>query len=102
MDALIGRSVGIAYHLMNDGGLLTSGLALPTGSPARDLGDAINVAAIERLAERLAELRAGRVVLNTTADEGFFKKEASFTPYALTDGSALVSAFIRKIEDTEV
>jgi hypothetical protein len=101
MDALIGRSVGIAYHLMNDGGLLTSGLALPEGSPARDMGDAINVAAVERLAKRLAELGAGRVVLNTTADEGFFKKEAGFTPYALTDGSALVTAFIRTIEDTE-
>lgn len=102
MDALIGRSVGIAYHLMNDGGLLISGLALPEGSEARDLGDAVNVAAVGRLAERLAELGAGRVVLNTTADEGFFKKEAGFTPYALTDGSALVTAFIRTIEDTEV
>ncbi|WP_295019744.1 PD-(D/E)XK nuclease family protein [Tabrizicola sp.] len=101
MDALIGRSVGIAYHLMNDGGLLTSGLVLPEGSPAQDMGDAINAAAVGRLAERLAELGAGRVVLNTTADEGFFKKEAGFTPYALTDGSALVTAFIRTIEDTE-
>lgn len=101
MDALIGRSVGIAYHLMNDGGLLTSGLALPEGSPARDMGDAINVAAIERLAERLAELGAGRVVLNTTTDVDFFKKEAGFTPYALTDGSALVTAFIRTVEDSE-
>lgn len=101
MDALVGRSVGIAYHLMNDGGLLTSGLALPQGSPARDMGDAINAAAVGRLAERLAELGAGRVVLNTTADVDFFKKEAGFTPYALTDGSALVTAFIRKIEDTE-
>lgn len=101
MDALIGRSVGIAYHLMNDGGLLTSGLALPEGSPARDMGDGVNAAAVKRLADRLAELGAGRVVLNTTADEAFFKKEAGFTPYALTDGSALVAAFIRKIEDTE-
>ena len=66
------------------------------------MGDAVNVAAVGRLAERLAELGAGRVVLNTTADEGFFKKEAGFTPYALTDGSALVTAFIRTIEDTEV
>lgn len=101
MDALIGRSVGIAYHLMNDGGLLTSELALPEGTPAQDMGDAINAAAVGRLTERLAELGAGRVVLNTTADEGFFKKEAGFTPYALTDGSALVTAFIRTIEDTE-
>jgi len=99
MDPLIGRSVGIAYHLMNDGGFLTSGLPLVEGSPARDMGDAVNVAAVAKLAERLAELGAGRVVLNTSLDEGFFKKEAGFTPYALTDGSVLVTAFIRQIEE---
>jgi hypothetical protein len=99
MDPLIGRDVGIAYHLMNDGGFLTSGLPVAEGSPARDMGDAINLAAIAKLAERLAELDAGRVVLNTSFDEGFFKKEAGFTPYALTDGSALVTSFIRQIEE---
>ncbi|AWD23643.1 PD-(D/E)XK nuclease family protein [Fuscovulum blasticum] len=99
MDPLIGRKVAVAYHMMNDGGLLTSGLALPEGSPARDMGDAVNAGAVAKLAERLAELGAGRVVLNTSADEGFFKKEAGFTPYALTDGSALVTAFIRTLEE---
>ncbi|AKI01767.1 PD-(D/E)XK nuclease superfamily [Hoeflea sp. IMCC20628] len=99
MGRLIGRRVGIAYHLMNDGGLLTSGLPLAEGSPARDMGDAVNTAAVAKLAERLAELDAGRVVLNTSVDEVFFKKEAGFTPYALTDGSALVTAFIRQIEE---
>jgi len=38
-------------------------------------------------------------VLNTSADENFFKKEAGFTPYALTDGSALVTAFICLVEE---
>jgi len=99
MDPLIGRKVAVAYHLMNDGGLLTSGVALPEGSPAIDMGDAVNEGAVERLAARLAELGAGRVVLNTSEDEAFFRKEAGFTPYALTDGSALVTAFIRQIEE---
>ena len=99
MDPLIGRKVAVAYHLMNDGGLLTSGLALPEGSPARDMGDAVNAGAVAKLAERLAELGAGRVVLNTSEDAGFFKKEAGFTPYAVTDGSALVTAFIRQVEE---
>jgi ATP-dependent helicase/nuclease subunit B len=99
MDPLIGREVGIAYHLMNDGGLLASGLALAEGSPARDMGDAVNAGAVEKLTERLAELGAGRVVLNTTADEGFFRKEAGFTPYALSDGSPLVTTFIRAVEE---
>ena len=46
MVPLIGRKVAVAYHLMNDGGLLTSGLALPEGSPARDMGDAVNAGAV--------------------------------------------------------
>ncbi|GHE78923.1 hypothetical protein GCM10019059_41950 [Camelimonas fluminis] len=99
MDPLIGRKVAVAYHLMNDGGLLTSGLPLTDGSLGRDMGDAVNGGAVEKLAERLAELGAGRVVLNTSEDEAFFKKEAGFTPYALADGSALVTAFIRPIEE---
>lgn len=99
MDPLIGRKVAVAYHLMNDGGLLTSGLPLTDGSPARDMGDAVNEGAVEKLAQRLAELGAGRVVLNTSKDEAFFKKEAGFTPYALTDGSAFVTAFIRQVEE---
>lgn len=99
MAPLIGRKVGIAYHLMNDGGFLTSGLEPAEGSPACDMGDAVNDAAVAMLAERLAQLGAGRVVLNTSADEGFFRKEAGFTPYALTDGSTLVTASIRQIEE---
>lgn len=99
MDPLIGRKIAVAYHLMNDGGFLTSGLALSEGSPARDMGDAVSDSAVEKLTARLAELGAGRVVLNTSLDESFFKKEAGFTPYALTGGSALVTAFIRQIEE---
>jgi ATP-dependent helicase/nuclease subunit B len=99
MDTLIGRKIGIAYHLMNDGGFLISGLPTAKGSPARDMGDSVNDAAVAMLVERLAQLGAGRVVLNTSADEGFFRKNAGFTPYALTDGSTLVTAFIRQIEE---
>ena len=99
MDPLIGRDVGIAYHLMNDGGFLTSGLLVAKGSPARDMGDAVNVDAVAKLTARLAELRAGRVVLNTSLDEPYFRKEAGFKPYALTDGSPLVISFIRQIEE---
>lgn len=99
MEPLFGRKVAVAYHLMNDGGLLTSGLALTEDSLARDMGDEVNAEAVAKLAERLAELGAGRVVLNTSKDKAFFEKEAGFTPYALTDGSALVTAFIRTLEE---
>ena len=101
MHRLIGRSVGVAYHLMNDGGLLTSGLALAAGGPARDMGDAVNAKVIEHLRKRLAEVGAGRLVLNTAADEAAFKKDGGFTPYALTDGSPIVRAFLRPVEETE-
>ena len=101
LDDLLGRHVGIAYHLMNDSGLLTSGVSLPQGSSAFDMGDAVNDAAVEHLTERLAQVGAGRVVLNTVADEKFFKKEAGLTPYALTDGSPLTASFIRTTEEPE-
>lgn len=96
MDALVGRKVGIGYHLMNDGGLLTSGFSPLANSTARDMGELINEAAVAKLVERLAELKSGRIVLNAADDEDFFKKEAGFTPYALTDGLLLVRAFVQQ------
>ena len=90
--------MAIAYHLMNDGGLLTSGLEVTNGSPARDMGKAIDREAVAHLKTRLADLKAGRLPLNTTADEAFFKREGGFTPYALTDGSPLVRAFMKPVE----
>jgi len=99
MELLIGRKIGIAYHLMNDSGFLSSGLPLAEGSPARDMGEDVNANAITKLKERLTELGEGRVVLNTSQDLVFFQKEAGFKPYALVDGSVLVAAFIRQIEE---
>lgn len=100
MAPLIGHGrIGIAYHLMNDGGLLTSGLNLPEGSPARDMGGEVNAGAIAHLRVRLAELGSGRVVMNTVQDEKFYRNEAGFTPYALTQPSVLVGAFIRPAEE---
>lgn len=95
MHVLIGRKVGIAYHTMNDGFLLTSGLALGSAGQVRDMGDQVNVSIIYHLAKRLAEVEAGTIRLNTTADAEMFQKEAGFKAYALTDGSPLVLAFLR-------
>lgn len=99
MQKLIGRKIAIAYHLMNDGGFLTSGLVLPQGSTARDMGNAVNEGAVNRLIERLGELGSGQIVLNGPGDETFYRKEGGFTPYALSDGSPLVRAFIRQAEE---
>jgi ATP-dependent helicase/nuclease subunit B len=101
MDRLIGKTVGIAYHLMNDGGLLTSGIAVRPGGPAQNMGDGVNGKVSEHLRIRLEQVGAGKVVLNTTGDEAAFRKEGGFTPYALTDGSPIVRAFLRPAKETE-
>jgi ATP-dependent helicase/nuclease subunit B len=95
LDAVIGRPLGIAYHLMNDGGVLTSGVALTAAAKGRDMGDAVNVHAVTRLTERLTQVGGGQIVLNTTSDRDFFIKEAGFTPYALQN-SPLIAAFMRE------
>ena len=97
MEALAGKHVGLAYHLMNDSGFLTSGVILPQDVYAEDMGDSVNDAAVERLRERLDQLREGRILLNTSSDEKFFRNEAGITPYALIDGSPLVTAFMREV-----
>ena len=95
LDPLIGRTVGIAYHLMNDGGLLTSGVTLQGAASSRDMGGDVNIHALARLIERLAEVGGGQVQLNTTADNDFFIKKAGFMPYAL-QASPLIAAFMRE------
>ncbi|MGO7358874.1 PD-(D/E)XK nuclease family protein [Rhizobium ruizarguesonis] len=98
LDLLIGRTVGVAYHLMNDGGFLTSGVDIAMALPAREMGTEVEHQAVTRLTERLTELAAGEIRLNTKQDEAFFKKDAGFTPYAL-DRSPLIGAFMWEIEE---
>ena len=95
MEPLLHRKVAIAYHLMNDGGFLTSGADLPPGTPARAMGDRIDENAVSCLTEILGEVRNGRIPINSKADEAAYKKDRGYTPYALTDGSPLVRVFLR-------
>ena len=53
----------------------------------------ISIQAIEKLKERIKEVRTGVVSLNYVDDITFFEKMAKTTPYALQD-SSLVSAFL--------
>lgn len=99
MAPLIGRKIAVAYYLMNDGGLLTSGLGPVEDASARDMGAAVNQGVIECLAERLKELADGKIMLNAAEDEKFFSNTGGFTPYALTDGSPLVRAFMRPAKE---
>ena len=84
--------LGVAYHMMSDGGILTHGLT-SAPAPFEPIGGDIAQAAMDQLCDRLADIRAGRVTLNNAEDEKFFTREAKLTPYAL-DASPLIRAFM--------
>ena len=91
--ALAGRPrIGVAYHLINDQGVLLEGLEPPDGTATVMTGD-ISGQAMELLGSRLAEVGAGLIRLNAQDDRTYFDKTASLTPYAL-DASPLVSRFM--------
>ena len=90
---LDGATPGVAYHLMNDGGVLQNGLSFdPPSEHFESLANDISSEAVAHLAERLADVRAGVIRMNGTADEDFYKKTAKITPYALA-ASPLIAAF---------
>ena len=60
------------------------------------MGNEVNKAAVERLLKRLNEVREGCILLNTSSDEKFFRNSAGITPYALINGSPLVTVFMRE------
>lgn len=88
--------IGIAYHLMNDGGILVHGI-YPGPSAFHVLADDVSYAAEELLAHRIAEVRAGTVRLNRADDVGFFDKVANLSAYAL-QSNPLVNAFLLPVE----
>ena len=92
-EALKGSpKIGVAYHLINDHGVLLEGLSPPPGIVTIIDGQ-ISAQAMRTLSDRLAEVRTGKVRLNSVNDRDFFKKTAKLTPYALT-ASPLVERFM--------
>lgn len=87
------NSVGVAYHLMNDGGILVHG-AMPENFPSAFtvLDGDISGAALSRLQDGIERLRRGEVALNRDGDRKFFKDEARMGLYAF-EVSPLVDAF---------
>ncbi|SLN58784.1 PD-(D/E)XK nuclease superfamily protein [Roseovarius gaetbuli] len=91
--ALAGKpTIGVAYHLINDQGVLLEGLEPPDGVVTVMMGD-ISGQAMGLLDTRLSEVGAGLIRLNTEDDRAFFEKTANLAPYAL-DASPLVSRFM--------
>jgi len=84
--------IGVAYHLINDSGILVNGLQFE-GEGFEVVDTEISIRAIEKLQERIADVRTGIVRLNSDEDEAFFEKSAKTTPYALLE-STLVAAFL--------
>jgi PD-(D/E)XK nuclease superfamily protein len=83
--------IGVAYHLINDSGILVNGI-LAAGEDFEVIDNDISEQAVKKLQERIAEVRQGLVSLNFAGDITFFEKIAKTTPYALKE-SALVAAF---------
>ena len=88
---------GVAYHLLNDSGILCHGIEIAAEGVTPITAD-ISVNALEMLKERLADVGAGRIRLNSDEDADFFSKTCKFTPYAL-DASPLIAAFTIGIGD---
>jgi len=84
--------IGVAYHLINDSGILVNGIQLD-GEGFEIIDTEISIQAIEKLKERIKEVRTGVVSLNYVDDITFFEKTAKTTPYALQE-SSLVGAFL--------
>ena len=85
----------VAYHLLNDGGILVNGASDLTDAHVEIVEGDIAENARALIEERLRQLRAGQMVTNTADDEKFFKNKASLGVYAL-DSSPLVRAFMRE------
>lgn len=93
IELLDGATPGVAYHLMNDGGVLQNGLSFdPPSEHFESVANDISEFAIARLKERLADVRVGLIRLNGADDAAFYTKTAKITPYAL-DTSPLIRAF---------
>ena len=84
--------IGVAYHLINDQGVLLQGLEPPDGVVTVLEGE-ISLQAMDLLISRLAEVGSGQIRLNSADDRKFFEKSAKLAPYAL-DASPLVARFM--------
>jgi len=91
--ALAGNpQIGVAYHLINDHGVLLEGIKPPDGV-VTVVKSEISAKAMDLLNTRIDEVCAGQIRLNSHDDRKKFEKDASLTPYAL-DASPLVSRFM--------
>ena len=94
-----GRSAGVAYHMMNDGGVLINGVSgLEADPPIQPISGNISENALEKLRVVTTQLWLGEIQLNKKTDPRFFDTKASMGLYAF-DSSPLIRHFM--IADTQ-
>lgn len=93
LDLVAGQTPAIAYHLLNDGTVLVSGLDATPGGRIEGVEGDISAKAVALLQARLAEVGGGSIRLNGIEDEAAFGKAAALTAYAL-DASPLIRRFM--------
>ncbi len=91
------RHISVMYYLLNDQVALSdsSGWSINDIAGWHEMGDAIADNAMELIAERLDQLRHGRVILNNTSDMDEFEKTTGIKPYAL-ENSPLIKMFMKQ------
>ena len=85
----------VAYHLLNDGGVLINGANGVDSTYVEIIEGDIAENAIAKLDARFQKLRSGFLETNTSGDEKFYKSKAHLGVYAL-NSSPLVKAFMRE------
>ena len=93
--------IGVVYYLLNDQTALSDSSIPADGTvPGLEIIDSdISSAAMKHLDQRLAEIRSGKVMLNTTNDEKWWDQNASIPIYAL-DNSPLLRLFMHTAEES--
>ena len=91
--------IGVVYYLLNDTTALSDSIIISDGTiPGLEVIDTdISSEAMQHLDRRLAEIRAGRILLNSTEDENWWDTHAGISIYAL-DNSPLLRLFMHDAE----
>jgi hypothetical protein len=91
--------IGVVYYLLNDTTALSDSAIISEGTiPGLEVIDTdISSEAMQHLDRRLAEIREGRIQLNSTEDENWWDTHASISIYAL-DNSPLLRLFMHDAE----
>jgi len=95
-----GREIGALYYLMNDQVALadTDGWIADNVSDFEELGADVSANALPLIRDRLAQVKMGRILLNSESDETWYEKKAGIPLYALNN-SPLIRMFMHQDQE---